>query len=138
MLIILDTNVISEDMKPSPDPVMHRWLQRQPLATIYTTAVSLAELMQGIAMLPDGRRKQDLQVAARRVLGLLPQRILPFDENAAIEFAEIVAERRRLGLPMGTMDAQIAAIARARGMAIATRDTSDFADTGVTIINPWV
>jgi toxin FitB len=138
MRIILDTNVISEEMKPMPDPAMHGWLQRQPLATIYTTAVSLAELMQGISVLPDGRRKQDLQVAARRVLGLLPQRILPFDESAAVEFAEIVAERRRLGQPMGMMDAQIAAIARARGMAVATRDISDFADTGVNIINPWV
>ena len=138
MRIILDTNVISEEMKPSPDPAMHRWLQRQPLPTIYTTAVSLAELMQGIAVLPDGRRKQDLQLAARRVLGLLPQRILPFDESAAVEFADIVAERRRLGLPMGTMDAQIAAIARARGMTVATRDAADFANTGVTIINPWV
>ena len=138
MRIILDTNVISEEMKPTPDPVMHRWLQRQPLATIYTTAVSLAELMQGIAVLPDGRRKQDLQVAARRVLGLLPQRILPFDETAAVEFAEIVAERRRLGVPMGTMDAQIAGIARSRGMAVATRDAGDFANSGVTIINPWI
>jgi toxin FitB len=72
------------------------------------------------------------------VLGLLPQRVLPFDETAAVEFADIVAERRRLGLPMGTMDAQIAAIARARGMAVATRDARDFADTGVAIINPWV
>jgi toxin FitB len=138
MRIILDTNVISEEMKPTPDPALHGWLQRQPLVTIYTTAVSLAELMQGISVLPDGRRKQDLQVAARRVLGLLPQRILPFDENAAVEFAEIVAERRRLGQPMGTMDAQIAAIARARGMAVATRDIRDFANTGVNIINPWV
>jgi toxin FitB len=138
MQIILDTNVISEAMKPVPDPSMHGWLQRQPLATIYTTSVSLAELMQGISVLPDSCRKQDLQVAARRVLGLLPQRILPFDENAAIEFAEIVAERRRLGQPIGTMDAQIAAIARARGMTVATRDIRDFANTGVNIINPWV
>jgi toxin FitB len=137
MRIILDTNVISEEMKPSPDFAMHRWLQQQPLATIYTTAVSLAELMQGIAVLPDGRRKQDLHVAARRVLGLLPQRICPFDETAAVEFADIVAERRHAGLPMGTMDAQIAAIARARGMAVATRDVADFVDSGVTIINPW-
>jgi toxin FitB len=105
MPIILDSNVISEAMKPSADPAMHRWFQKQPLATVDTTAVSLAELMQGIAALPDGRRKQDLAVVARRVPVLLPQRILPFDDTAAFEFADIAYERRRLGLPIGTMDA---------------------------------
>jgi hypothetical protein len=137
-MIILDTNVISEEMKPAPDAVLHAWLQHQPRASLYTTAVCEAELLHGIALVPVGRRKRDLETAARRVLALLSGRILPFDSAAAPEFAEIMSTRRKLGRPIETLDAQIAAIARARGMSVATRDTGGFTDTGTALINPFV
>jgi toxin FitB len=136
-MLILDTNILSEAMRPTPNDAFARWMQRESAGDHYATAVSEAELMQGIQQLPDGRRKNDLGLAARRILALIDGRILPFDRAAAVEFAEIVTSRRQLGRPIGILDAQIAAIARARSMAIATRDVADFADTGVTIINPW-
>ena len=134
-MLVLDTNVLSEAMKPVPDALFAQWMQQESASLHYTTAISEAELLQGIGMLPDGRRKRDLDVVAK--LNLMSARILPFDRAAAAEFAEIITSRRRLGRPIQIIDAQIAAIARARGMAVATRDVQDFADIGVTIINPW-
>ena len=100
--------------------------------------MSEAEINYGIAILPNGRRKSDLEAAAHGIFALFAGRILPFDSNAAREFAFMVADRRRLGQPIEAFDAQIAAIARANGMSLATRDVHDFADTGVQIVNPWV
>ena len=136
-MLVLDTNVLSEAMKPVPDALFAQWMQQESASLHYTTAISEAELLQGIGVLPDGRRKRDLDVAAKLILNLMSARILPFDRAAAAEFAEIITSRRRLGRPIQIIDAQIAAIARARGMAVATRDVQDFADIGVTIINPW-
>lgn len=99
--------------------------------------MSEAEIIYGIAILPEGRRRRDLEAAAQGVLALFAGRILPFDSLAAREFAAIVIDRRRLGRPINDFDAQIAAIARARSMSLATRDTRDFAETGVQIIDPW-
>jgi len=136
-MIVLDTNVLSEAMKPAPDPAVARWMMRERGGDLFMTAVSEAEVSDGIAILPDGRRKRDLQTAAHSILALFAGRILPFDSSAAREFARIVADRRRLGRPIDSFDAQIAAIARARNMSLATRDTQDFADAGVPLIDPW-
>jgi len=136
-MIVLDTNVLSEAMKPSPDPAVARRMAREHGLGLFTTAVSEAEIIYGIAILRDGRRKRDLEAASQGILALFAGRILPFDSLAAREFAVIVADRRRLGRPIDNFDAQIAAIARAHRMSLATRDTRDFAETGVQIIDPW-
>ncbi len=137
-MIVLDTNVLSEEMKPVPASEVHRWLLRQNAAELFTTAVNEAEILAGAALLPDGRRKRGLEAAARGVLALFSGRILPFDSAAASHYAAIVAVRQRNGRPIDGFDAQIASIARSRGYAVATRDSSGFEETGVAIINPWV
>ena len=137
-MIVLDTNVLSEAMKTAPAPAVASWMVRQNAGELFTTTVSEAEILLGIAILPDGRRKQTLYEAARRVLGLFSSRILSFDGAAAQVYARIVAERRRMGRPIGSFDAQmIAAIARSQGMALATRNVPDFAGIDVILIDPW-
>ena len=136
-MIVLDTNVLSEEMKPTPEPAVHAWLLRQSPLDLFTTAVTEAEILYGVTVLPDGKRKRDLDAAARRVLTLFVGRILAFDTAAAREFALIVTDRRRAGRPTEDFDAQIAAISRSRGMALATRDVQDLAGTGVQLIDPW-
>jgi predicted nucleic acid-binding protein len=113
------------------------WFRRQSAVDLFTTAVCQAEILVGLAMLPDGRRKLDLDATARSVLGLFVGRILPFDSAAASAYAEIVAARQRIGRPINDFDAQIAAIARSRDMALATRNGSDFEGVGLRIIDPW-
>lgn len=136
-MVVLDTNVLSEEMKSAPAPAVHDWLLRQDPLDLFTTAISEAEIFYGVAVLPEGRRKRDLETAAQRVFALFAGRILPFDSAAARAFAQIVADGRRIGRPIEYFDAQIAAIARSRGMSLATRDVKDFAATGVQLINPW-
>ena len=104
--------------------------------SFYDSGLS-AEILVGLAMLPDGRRKLDLDATARSVLGLFVGRILPFDSAAASAYAEIVAARQRIGRPINDFDAQIAAIARSRDMALATRNGSDFEGIDLHIIDPW-
>jgi predicted nucleic acid-binding protein len=139
-MILLDTNVVSEVMKPSAvrSAKVHAWLRPYPTADVFTTTISLAEVLAGIAILPKGRRKIDLQRAAEKIFAtVFPQRILPFDEAAAGAFAELVTVRRRKGLSFDALDVQIAAIAKSRGMTIATRNVVDFEDSGIDVINPW-
>ncbi|MBV1696009.1 MAG: type II toxin-antitoxin system VapC family toxin [Hyphomicrobiales bacterium] len=136
-MIILDTNVLSEAMKPTPDTAVARWMERESARGLFTTAVSEAEIIYGISILPDGRRKRELETAAQAILALFAERIFPFDSAAAREFALIVADRRRAGRPIEALDAEIAAIARSRGMSVASRDIADFADCGVVLIDPW-
>ena len=136
-MIVLDTNVLSEEMKPAPEPAVHGWLARQNPLDLFTTAVTEAEILYGVAIKPDGRRKRNLEAAAQRVLELFAGRILPFDSAAAREFAQIVTDRRRAGMPIEDFDAQIAAITRSRGMTLATRDLQDFVGTGVQVVDPW-
>ena len=136
-MIVVDTNVLSEEMGATPDPTVHAWFVSQNPLDLYTSAATEAEIRFGLATMPDGRRKRELAAAASRVLSLFGDRILPFDSAAAREFAAIMADRRRLGRPIQIFDAQIAAIARSRGMSVATRDVDDFADTGITVIDPW-
>jgi hypothetical protein len=138
-MIVLDTNVISELTKPRADPTVIAWADRQSIARLHTTAVSEAEMLFGVALLPAGRRRDYLHRAVATVFSsLLAGRVLPFDSAAAAAFSEWAADRRLAGQNVGFPDLQIAAIARARGAAaIATRNTRDFAGCGVPLINPW-
>ena len=137
-MIVLDTNVASELSKANPDVSVLAWLARQSPPDLYLTAVSEAELGYGLAKLPDGRRRNAVAAGNDRVINeILEGRVLPFGRNAARHYAEIRAHRERIGRPISEMDCMIAAIARANGAAIATRDAGGFADCGIQAINPW-
>jgi predicted nucleic acid-binding protein len=137
-MIVLDTNVISELMRSTPHPAVIAWVAGQSRHAIYTTSITKAEILFGIGLLPMGRRQVALATVAEGVFGEeFSGRILPFDGAAAGHYAEIVVSRRRAGLPIEALDAQIAAVARACGAAIATRDTADFEGCGVAVIDPW-
>jgi toxin FitB len=138
-VIVLDTNVVSELMRLKPAAAVLDWVDRQPAAEMYLTAITAAELLYGVARLPAGKRKTDL---AERIEALLSEdfehRISPFDETAAAHYSDIVVHRERLGRPISTADAQIAAICRSHGALLVTRNVDDFTDTAVEIINPWM
>ena len=137
-MIVLDTNVISELTRQSPAPRVISWLDALTAAEIATTAITAAELLYGVAKMPDGRRKTELAAA---VHGLLSDdfqgRVLSFDEPAAHRYADIVTGREHLGRPISVADAQIAAICRTIDATLATRNTDDFRETGIELINPW-
>ena len=138
-MILLDTNVLSEFMRPHPEAGVVQWLDEQRADTLYTTAVSQAEIEQGLALMPDGKRQHGLALAAKAMFEEdFAGRCLPFDATAASHYAHLVAERTRIGRPISVEDAQIAAIALAGGMALATRNTRDFESIkGLVLINPW-
>jgi toxin FitB len=138
-VIVCDTNVLSELTRPVPSPLVVAWARAQDPAAIFTTAISEAELLYGIAAMPDGRRRAGLARAVAAMFGtVLAGRVLPFDRAAAAAFGEWAAERRRTGRPVGMADLQIAAIARARSAAaIATRNINDFTGCGVPVTDPW-
>ena len=137
-MIILDTNVVSEMLRPQPDAGVAAWLSAQDGAQVHLTAVTEAELRYGIALLPQGRRRDDLAEAMRAILTeVFRNRILPFDSAAADLYAAIGANRRAAGRPISQFDCQIAAIARLHGATLATRNTADFADCGIAIVDPW-
>lgn len=137
-MIILDTNVISEAFRPLPDPRVGDWLSRQPKTRVFTTAITKAELLTGLAFLPDGKRKQALAEAIAIFFAeRLETPVLAFDEPAALQYARIFAQRRQSGRPISEMDCQIAAIALTGGYAVATRNDTDFAHCGIDVINPW-
>lgn len=137
-MIIVDTNVVSELLRPIPDPRVEQWLAAQDGYDINLTAISEAELRYGIAIMEHGRRRKALADAIDRILGEdMAGRILPFDSAAAGEYATIAATRRATGRPISQADCQIAAIARSRGAAVVTRNTADFEGCGVNLIDPW-
>ncbi len=137
-MIVLDTNVISEPLRPSPSPAVLAWLNAQAPDALFTTTLNLAELYAGVAVLPAGKRRSDLAGGLRATLGrLFAGRILAFDVAAAESFAVIAERSRASGLTMPHEDALIAAIAASQGFAVATRNVGDFAGAGVTVINPW-
>jgi predicted nucleic acid-binding protein len=137
-VIILDTNVVSELARQVPDPGVLAWLDSLEISEVATTAITAAELRYGVAGLPEGHRKRELTVMIR---GILTEdfygRVLPFDERASVRYADIVTGRMRIGRPIGVADAQIAAICRDSGATLATRNTPDFEETGVKLIDPW-
>jgi predicted nucleic acid-binding protein len=137
-MIVLDTNVLSEVMSSSPDPPVRHWLARQSSSQLFTTSISMAEIFQGIELLPQGKRRDGLSGAAQTLFaGLFSGRVLPFDEHAARAFAPIAVNRRVRGRPISLFDAQIAAIAQAHGATLSTRDIADFEGCGVRLVNPW-
>jgi toxin FitB len=137
-VIVLDTNVLSEALKPSSSGIVLRWLAAQEPSAVYVTTITQAEMLYGIEVLPAGKRKARLSAVITQLFAEDFQgRILPFDEESARVFAKIVAGREAGGRPISQLDAMIAAIARSRSAAIATRNTDDFQDCGVRIINPW-
>ena len=138
-MVLLDTNVVSELMRDAPSAEVLSWMDEQPARELFVTAVTEAEIRTGIAVLPDGVRRRGLVNAAERTLGeLFAGRILPFDSGAARAYADIAAASRAAGRPVSQSDCQIAAIARSRGMAVATRNVRDFADAGIDVIDPWM
>lgn len=139
-MIVLDTNVLSELMKPAErrSAAVVNWMREQPAETVFTTTITLAEILAGVAIVPAGKRKKDMQAVAERIFAtIFSGRVLPFDESAARLHAEIITLRRKAGVSTEPLDIQIAAIARARGMAVATRNVSDFEDADIEVIDPW-
>ena len=138
-MIVLDTNVVSELLRPAPAKLVEAWLSAQDGATVYFTAVGEAELRHGVAILPAGRRRTAL---AKAIEGILEEdfrdRILPFDRAAAGAYAAIAAKRRAAGRPISQFDCQIAAIARSHEAAVATRNTGDYEGCGIEVIDPWL
>jgi len=136
-MILLDTNVVSEAMKPEPDLAVRSWLDEQTAETLFLSSVTIAELMFGIGSLPRGKRKDRLTAALDGVLELFAGRILPFDTGAARRYADLAVKARAAGKGFPTPDGYIAAIAAAHDFTVASRDASAFAAAGLTVIDPW-
>jgi toxin FitB len=137
-MIILDTNVVSELMRPDPAPQVAAWVRRRDRRELRMTAITLAEIRYGIARLPDGRRKQILLNTADDIFRGFSEQVLPVDEAAAEQYAVIASTRERAGRPIQGFDALIAAVCRSQGAALATRNRPDFDGTGVEVVDPWV
>lgn len=137
-MIVVDTNVLSELMRKVPAAGVIRWVDTFDPADVFVTAVTAAELMYGVARLPEGRRKRDLSVKVGALLAEdFADQVLPFDGLAVVHYADIVASRERSGRPISMADAQTAAICRQWAADVATRNVADFIDTGVRVVNPW-
>ena len=137
-MVLLDTNVVSDLMRAAPSAEVVVWMDALPPRELFVTAITEAEVRTGIAILPAGARRRGLADAAERMLrGLFAGRVLPFDSDAAHAYADIAAASRAAGRPISQSDCQIAAIARSRGVAVATRNVRDFSETGVEVIDPW-
>ena len=138
-MIVLDTTVLSEPLRPTPSAKVLDWMRSQPKTALFTTTMTEAELLYGVALLPQGKRRDLLEAIVGRIFAVhLAGRILPFDSAAARDYADIAAARRHSGRPMSEPDARIAAIARSRGAALATRNVADFAGCELEVIDPWL
>lgn len=137
-MIILDTNVLSELMRAAPAEAVMRWVAAQPAASLYTTSITQAEILHGVMLIPEGRRRHAFEAAAEAMFNdEFSDRILPFGSDAARSYARIAATRQRSGRPISHFDAQIAAIAHAAGAMVATRNVKDFDLCGIEILDPW-
>jgi len=137
-MILLDTNVISEPQRLQPNARVLEWIDAQALETLYLSVVTVAELRAGIALLPVGKRRDNLHDnLEKRLLPMFANRVLSFDMACTTAYAELLAKSRAAGLALETADAFIAAVALANGFAVATRDTRPFEIAGVDVINPW-
>lgn len=136
-MILLDTNVVSEAMKPEPHRGVRDWLDAQAAETLFLSSVTVAELLFGIGVLSRGKRRENLATALDGVLELFAGRILPLDTEAARRYAGLAVRARAAGKGFPTPDGYIAAIAAAHGFAVASRDTSPFMAAGLTVIDPW-
>jgi predicted nucleic acid-binding protein len=137
-VIVLDTNVVSELMRPIPDPHVLAWVDEQPVPDLVITSINVAELRAGAALLPAGRRRARI---GEQVDALIDETfagsVLPFDVDSSVQYAEIIARRTRAGVPIAALDAEIAAICRQYNAMLATRNRRDFGDTGVELVDPW-
>lgn len=136
-MIVVDTNVASELMRPAPSPVVAAWVRSRNPTDLYTTSITLAEIRFGIERLPAGYRKDQLSATAAEVFVAFADHVLPFDAEAAAEYAVMVSRRERAGAPIDGFDAQISSICRTRRAALATRNIRDFENTGIDVIDPW-
>jgi predicted nucleic acid-binding protein len=137
-MFLLDTNILSAMMSSRPAPEVAAWIVKQAIAELFTTSISQVEILSGLAIMRESRRRRDLEAAARAMFTEdFEGRVLPFDQNAAVAYADIFAARRRAGRPAATLDLMIASVARSRGASMVTRDVSGFEGSGVTVINPW-
>jgi predicted nucleic acid-binding protein len=137
-MIILDTNVLSEFMKPSPSRQVLTWVAKQPAKELFTTSITEAEIFYGIEVLNKGKRRESLLAAAELLFAEdFAGQVFDFESDDARAYSKIVARRRALGRPIGYADAQIAAIAQVRGARIATRNVADFGDCGLDVVDPW-
>lgn len=136
-MIVLDTNVVSELMAAQPDQAVTTWLLRQRLRELATTSVTVGEITFGLHAMPDGQRRDVKLDAASKIWTAFERVILPFDRAAAERYGEVLARRRAIGRPTSTLDAQIAAICLVNRATLATRNTKDFEDTGVDVVDPW-
>jgi predicted nucleic acid-binding protein len=137
-MIILDTNVLSELMRPKPSPEVVAWVAKQPATELFTTSITEAEIFYGIEILARSKRRQGLTAAASAMFSEdLAGRVFGFESEAARAFSKIAAGRRALGKPISQADAQIAAIAQVRSAKLATRNVEDFAECGVVVVDPW-
>ncbi|MBJ7532675.1 type II toxin-antitoxin system VapC family toxin [Rhodomicrobium vannielii ATCC 17100] len=136
-MIVLDTNVVSEAMKPDPHSCVRKWLNEQAAETLFLSSITLAELLFGIGALPDGRRKIALAQALDGLTDLFRNRVLPFDLEAARRYADLAVAARSRGRGLPIPDGYIAAIAASRGFIVASRDIAPYEAAGVVVINPW-
>lgn len=137
-MIVLDTNLLSELLRPHPDSQVLEWLAGQPQASLFTTTVTRGEILYGLRLLPHGQRRQQLYEAVQEIfIQNFAGRILGFDNDATTPYADIAASRRSSGKPISQFDAMIAAITHSRGACLATRNVKDFTNCGIEIINPW-
>lgn len=137
-MIVIDTNVVSEALRKDRDPVVIQWLNSQSIETVYLTTVSLAELLTGIAIMPDGKRKHAMDAELNTLVAtLFGSRMLAFDREAAVTFSFLMSAARKVGRSVSLADGQIGAIAEVRGFSVATRDTTPFEAMGLPVINPW-
>lgn len=136
-MIVVDTNVTSELMRPLPDPAVVAWIRAQPSTEVATTSITVAEISYGIERLPEGHRKNALRGAADQAFSSFADDVLAFDGPAAAVYGVIVTDRERAGVPISGFDAQIASICRAHQATLATRNAKDFAGTGVSLVDPW-
>jgi predicted nucleic acid-binding protein len=136
-MIVVDTNVASELMRPAPDTRVVAWMRAQDGSELYTTSITVAEIGYGVEQLPEGARKALLKATAAQVFSAFAEKVLAFDADAAGLYGAIVSARERSGAPIEGFDAQIAAICRRHAAALATRNVKDFEQTGVDIVDPW-
>ena len=137
-MMLIDTNVVSEMMRTEPNPQVVAWLSRQPVTKVHLTALSVAEILYGLKRMPEGKRRQDLEGRFQHVLETgFRGRVLAFDENAAVAYGAIMADRQAEGRPMSVVDGQIAAIAMTKGASLTTRNVKDFAGCGLELQNPF-
>ena len=137
-MIVLDTNVLSEALRPVPEPSVLDWLANQPRASLFTTTITRGEILYGIRLLSDGKRRRGLWDGAKKIFDEdFADQVLSFDSDAADMYAEIATSRRTAGKPLSQFDAMIVAMARSRGASLATRNAKDFEDCGVDVISPW-